>query len=35
MAQLPPNILDQQAANKRNTVIVMAVFTVFVGIQSG
>lgn len=31
MAQLPPNILDQQAANKRNTVIVMAVFTVFVG----
>ena len=31
MTHLPPNILDQQAANKRNTVIVMAVFTVFVG----
>ena len=31
MAQLPPNILDQQAANKRNTIIVMEIFTVFVG----
>ena len=31
MSPLPPNILDQQAANKRNTIVVMAVFTVFVG----
>ncbi len=31
MAQLPPNILEQQAANRRNTVIVMAAFTLFVG----
>jgi heat shock protein HtpX len=28
---LPPNIYEQQAANKRNTIIVMGVFTVFVG----
>jgi len=31
MSQLPPNIYEQQAANKRNTIIVMAIFTAFVG----
>ena len=31
MAQLPPNIYEQQAANRRNTIIVMGVFTLFVG----
>lgn len=31
MAQLPPNIFEQQAANKRNTIIVMMLFTLFVG----
>lgn len=31
MPSSPPNIYEQQAANKRSTIIVMAVFTVFVG----
>jgi heat shock protein HtpX len=31
MAQLPPNIYEQQSANKRNTIIVMGMFTAFVG----
>lgn len=31
MAQLPPNIYEQQAANKRNTIIVMGIFILFVG----
>lgn len=31
MAQLPPNIYEQQAANRRKTILVMVVFTVFVG----
>jgi len=31
MARLPPNIYEQQSANKRNTIIVMGMFTVFVG----
>jgi heat shock protein HtpX len=31
MAQLPPNIYEQQSANKRNTIIVMGIFTAFVG----
>lgn len=28
---IPPNIYEQQAANKRKTIIVMAMFTIFVG----
>ena len=31
MAQLPPNIYEQQAANKRNTIVVMGTFILFVG----
>jgi heat shock protein HtpX len=31
MTQLPPNIYEQQSANRRNTIIVMGMFTVFVG----
>ncbi|MBP1646880.1 MAG: HtpX-2 peptidase [Bacteroidetes bacterium] len=32
MATAPRNIYEQQAANRRNTVLVMAVFTLFVGL---
>ena len=31
MAQLPPNIYEQQTANKRNTILVMGMFTLFIG----